>query len=297
VDEVALYSAAPRDYLTTVSRVHFHWWSHRFYDANDALFPGVVALALACVAFAGGRAWRNARARMLLAIGLAGFVLSFGPAVPAYRWLYEHLPLLQGIRGAARFGYLVLFAVAGLAAFGLAALRRWQATRRPGCWPRHWRVSPPSTWRRSLRRSAYPLRRIPPITPCSERRRRGCRSALPTPARSPGTPRGPGLHRPLAAPRQRLQRARTGYAARSAVDVPPADALDELRQLGVTHVVVRLTPCRSSRTATRPEFVTVASARRSASTAFGSRSDEGFGPSGQPSGWRGGLLEGRRLAS
>jgi hypothetical protein len=58
-----------------------------------------------------------------MAMGLAGLVLSFGTLVPGYHFLYEAVPLLQGIRASVRFGYLVLAAVAALAAFGLAAMR------------------------------------------------------------------------------------------------------------------------------------------------------------------------------
>jgi hypothetical protein len=125
VAEVALYSAEPRDYLTTVARIHYRLWSGRFYEpGTDALFPGALALGLAAFAIGSGLAMREPQARMLLFIGVAGVTLSFGPVVPGYRLLYEQIPLLQGIRGAARFGYLGTVAVAGLAAFGLAAIGR-----------------------------------------------------------------------------------------------------------------------------------------------------------------------------
>jgi hypothetical protein len=130
--EVASYSADWRDWLTTAGRLHFAAWSHRFYDSTDALFPGVVPLMLASVAIGSGAALRDPRARMLLVIAVAGFALSFGPAFPPYAWLYEALPLLQGIRGAARFGYLTIFAVAGLAAYGLARLQRRAGPGRHG---------------------------------------------------------------------------------------------------------------------------------------------------------------------
>jgi hypothetical protein len=124
LDEVARYSAAPGDYLATGGQLHFALWSRRFYRATDALFPGFIALGLTLWAIARGRAFRDPRARMALAFGLAGFVLSFGPRVPLYGLLYAWIPLLQGIRGAARFGHLALMSVAILAGFGLAELRR-----------------------------------------------------------------------------------------------------------------------------------------------------------------------------
>ncbi|MDE3156176.1 MAG: hypothetical protein KGN76_13825 [Acidobacteriota bacterium] len=125
LDDVALYSASWRDYLTTPARFHYWLWSHAFFSSTG-LFPGFVGLALTGVALATG-ALRDRRARMCLAFGVAGVALSFGPAMPGYAILYDLLPPLQGIRGAARFGYLGLVAVAVLGGFGLAALRR----RRP----------------------------------------------------------------------------------------------------------------------------------------------------------------------
>jgi len=93
----------------------------------------VVATVLAVIGLAARPVWRDARTRMALAIGAAGVALSFGPALPGYRHLYDWLPLLQGVRGAARFGFLALVSVAILAGFGLAALRaRWGRRR---WWP------------------------------------------------------------------------------------------------------------------------------------------------------------------
>jgi hypothetical protein len=133
LDEVALYSSTWRDYLSTAGRLHYAVWSHRFLEGSTALFPGVTALALAAVACAARPGLRDARIRMAAAIGVAGFALSFGPALPGYATLYRWLPLLQGVRGAARFGFLVLVAVAVLAGFGAAALRARCGGRR--WWP------------------------------------------------------------------------------------------------------------------------------------------------------------------
>ena len=60
---------------------------------------------------------------MLVAIALTGLVLSLGPAVPLYGWLFEALPPLRAIRVASRWGVLFLTAAAVLAGFGAAALR------------------------------------------------------------------------------------------------------------------------------------------------------------------------------
>jgi hypothetical protein len=119
LDEVGYYAAAARDYLTTPSRLYA--WA----GGTTALFPGLAALTLAAIAIVSGNAWRDARARMCLAFGAFGVLLSFGPAVaPPYEFLYSTVPLLLPIRNSARIGYLGLVAVAVLAGFGMALLRR-----------------------------------------------------------------------------------------------------------------------------------------------------------------------------
>jgi len=124
IDEVAGYSATVASYLSTGARVHFSTWSEPYYHrAGESLFPGVTALLLAGGAVLTGLAWRDRRARMLLAMAAVGLLFSFGPRYEPYRTLYEHLPLLQGLRAVARYGHLVIFGVGALAAFALAAWR------------------------------------------------------------------------------------------------------------------------------------------------------------------------------
>jgi len=122
LEETARYSAAWTDYLAAPGRVYFDWWGKRFFQ-GDALFPGITATALAVVGVV-TFGWRDRRARMILALGIAAFALSFGPAFPPYQWLYRVFPLLSGIRGAVRFGEITLVAIGVLAGFGLAALSR-----------------------------------------------------------------------------------------------------------------------------------------------------------------------------
>ena len=121
--EVRMYSASWTDYLMTPGRLHYAWWSHRF-AGGTALFPGFVGLGLTGIAIWPGGALRNQRARMCLAAGLCGVLLSFGPKLPGYATLYELVLPLHAIRAAARFGYLGIVAVAMVAGFGLAELRR-----------------------------------------------------------------------------------------------------------------------------------------------------------------------------
>ncbi len=124
LEEVSLYSAHITNYLATGGRLHFDTWSHTFYGyGGDSLFPGVLALSLAAVAIGSGVAFRDVRARMAVAFGVAAFALSFGPAFPGYAVLYEVFPLMTGIRGASRFGQLWLVAIAILAGFGWLKLR------------------------------------------------------------------------------------------------------------------------------------------------------------------------------
>ena len=90
---------------------------------SDALFPGLTVLPLLAVWRSSIRRGHRGRVRMLVAIGLLGVVLSFGPAMPVYGWLFEAVPLLRATRVAARWGILFLTAVAVLAGLGAAALR------------------------------------------------------------------------------------------------------------------------------------------------------------------------------
>jgi hypothetical protein len=122
LEETTRYSAEWTDYLAAPGRIYFEWWGKRFFQ-GDALFPGVTALVLALVGIVAG-GWRDRRARMTLALGLAAFALSFGPAFPPYRWLYRVFPPLTGIRGAVRFGEITLVAIGVLAGFGVARLQR-----------------------------------------------------------------------------------------------------------------------------------------------------------------------------
>jgi hypothetical protein len=133
IDDVRIYSAGWTDYLATTGRIHYAWWSHRVSEGRTALFPGVLAVLLALVAVGRGSAWTDRRARMALAFGAVGFLLSFGASLPGYEWLQAHVPLFQGIRAAARWGLLFLIAVAILAGYGVAILeRRWRHRR---WWP------------------------------------------------------------------------------------------------------------------------------------------------------------------
>jgi hypothetical protein len=129
-DDVALYSATWHDWLSTGGQVH-RWWSDALgRGATSALFPGVAVTALALMPVVTGQVWRDARLRMVAAIGVAGAVLALGAHLPGYETAFRWIPLLQGIRVVSRFGWLTLLAAAVMAGFGLAAWRARLAPRR-----------------------------------------------------------------------------------------------------------------------------------------------------------------------
>lgn len=132
LDEVARYSGTWQDYLISPGRLHFSAWSHAIWGAGGKtpLFPGIVATALALVGVVWGLI-RDKRVRMWAGVVAAAVLISFGTNLPGYGLLYEWLLPLRGIRSPVRAGHLALIAVAALAGFGLAALRR-RVGPRPG---------------------------------------------------------------------------------------------------------------------------------------------------------------------
>jgi hypothetical protein len=131
LEVVSQFAAAPADYLAAAARVHA-WWSVAFSrQGGTDLFPGIAAIGLACAgawaAFRDGGPSRR-RAIALIVVAICGIVLSFGPSTFIYRWLYEWVEPLRGLRAAARFGFLFLVAVALLAGLGVAWLERRMAS-------------------------------------------------------------------------------------------------------------------------------------------------------------------------
>ena len=235
-------SATWLDYLNTPARFHAVWSSH-FYGGASALYPGSVAIVLTSFAMASGVAFRDARARMALAFGVAGVALSFGPAFPGYARLYHLLLPLQGIRSAARFGYLGIVSTGVLAGYGVAEIRkRW-----PG---RRWwtaaiasllvaatadalaapidyvHAGPIPRLAKTLRGSAAIVVHIPFFTP--DRVFHNAEYVLESTAN----------WRPMLNGYSGLVPDSYAAHARALQDFPARDAIDELRRLGVTHVWV-----------------------------------------------------------
>jgi hypothetical protein len=132
LDEVRKFSATWVNYLATGGTFHINTWGAPFWAMGhgDGLFPGVMGLTLTLVAIVTGVAFSDRRARMVLAFGVVCFCLSFGPAFPLYKVVYAVFPAMAAVRGAARFGQMVLASVAILAGFGLVAVQR----RLPTAW-------------------------------------------------------------------------------------------------------------------------------------------------------------------
>jgi hypothetical protein len=105
-----------------------------------ALFPGAIVVALAAAGIAFG--WRGDARPLVLAmtaVGAIGFTLSLGPDGfgPLYTTLHRFVFGFQAVRAPARFGVLVMFALATLAAVG------WRELGRGAHHPHRFRLSPP----------------------------------------------------------------------------------------------------------------------------------------------------------
>jgi hypothetical protein len=133
------FSASLRQYLMVPpgSAVHGRWLPSDDTPvaggyAVDALFPGLVTLALSVWGLMRGRG----RTRwFFLLLALSSAVLSFGPRLylapgqPAgleiglpYAWLYAAVPGFKALRAPVRFDALVMLSLAVLAGYGVAAI-------------------------------------------------------------------------------------------------------------------------------------------------------------------------------
>lgn len=123
LEQIPDFSATPAGYLASQSWVHRGWTAPFVTVDTNLWFPGVTALVLAAIGIAVG--WRTSKlARWAMALIIVGFVLSLGTMTPFYAWLYHLVRPMQGIRAAARFGILALGGIALLAAVALAWVER-----------------------------------------------------------------------------------------------------------------------------------------------------------------------------
>ena len=119
----AEFSAGLPEYLSSFS------WLHAFLPkANEPLFPGFIALALAATALLTAARERE-RKWCWVAVGLLGVALSLGPSLGLFTFLYNVAAPYRALRVPSRAGVLFLLAVALLAAIGLTRLTQM---KRPG---------------------------------------------------------------------------------------------------------------------------------------------------------------------
>ena len=122
------------DYLSTVSRLHYPLWSHRFVGRSIApAFPGVVALVLTGLALSWPETRRDSRVRMCAVAAIGCVALSMLPRTDIFPLLYRMVPGFMAIRIVARIGQIVLLMLAVIAGFGVAGLHRRFGTAR--AWP------------------------------------------------------------------------------------------------------------------------------------------------------------------
>lgn len=155
--EARLYSADWRAYLA--SPAHAHAWILRLLGHwNEVLFPGFV---LTLLGVAGGASAGRRKPRVAICYGgMAAIALwaSFGPTAYLYSALARTVPIMSFLRAPARFGVVVVFALAVLAAFAVDA---WSAR------PRWRRVAWPiaALLLADIAVVPWPLRRVAPIPP------------------------------------------------------------------------------------------------------------------------------------
>ena len=122
------------DYLSTVSHLHYGWWSHRFVAVSQSInFPGITVLVLAAVGVLARPGTRDPRVSMCAAIAVGCAAVSMVPRLPGYDKVHDLVPLFWAVRAQAHMGQVVLLSLALLAGFGLARLRPAWGTRR-GWW-------------------------------------------------------------------------------------------------------------------------------------------------------------------
>jgi hypothetical protein len=116
--ETATYSATLTSYLSSPASNWLYGWTSEIGGPELRLFPGIVAIGLAAIAF-----WRPRRTTWAYIAVLAfAFVASLGANAPLFGALRVYLDPYGMVRVPARFGALVLLALGALAGIGAARL-------------------------------------------------------------------------------------------------------------------------------------------------------------------------------
>ena len=130
--ESRLYSAVPRDWLTTTSfnpgQAFLKWRS----DSERSLYPGTAALVLSAAGVLGFLFTKRnggliASGAVLAGLGILGSFGPAGPVVPALKVVFPFV--FSGIRAFTRFGCVSQIGFGLLAAAGCAALLEWTRSR------------------------------------------------------------------------------------------------------------------------------------------------------------------------
>lgn len=146
-DEPLGYSAEWSDWL--IASLHNHLWGERTNDGSVDperwLFPGALVLVLAVIGIVYALLTRHRDALATAVLWtLLGIFGSLGLRFPLHSFFYEHVPLFGGIRAPARWAMVAYCGLALLAAFGVSALMQSRRRRRGSDGPEptngsHWR--------------------------------------------------------------------------------------------------------------------------------------------------------------
>jgi hypothetical protein len=137
--EIDMNSADVISYVSPPEGIGIWQWlpTASAVEAEKALFPGILFIALGCAAAVHTRRSSDQARRLVIlygAIAAVAVVISFGPHVSAwgvkltdhgpYDWLWWVVPGWDGMRVPARFGSVALLALAVIGAIGAAILLR-----------------------------------------------------------------------------------------------------------------------------------------------------------------------------
>jgi hypothetical protein len=120
-EDAAAYSLPPKALVGLVAPWVYGRGPDNFtgdWDRVEVGYAGAVALLLAL--YGAWRARREPLARFLVIFGALALLLALGEHTPLHRAVYQ-LPLMNSLRAPARFVLLFDFALAGLAAMGVAS--------------------------------------------------------------------------------------------------------------------------------------------------------------------------------
>ncbi|MEI6338719.1 MAG: hypothetical protein WCQ57_09085 [Verrucomicrobiota bacterium] len=129
----AMFSFPPENLITLLAPFFFGgmsgvpYWG-RCYLWEMVPFISVTAVVLAIHGLCRGPGWVR---RIALPMVLLTFVLALGAHTPLFRFLYDHVPGFNGLRGNSKFGFQTILFVTLVAGAGLDALIRKPVRLRP----------------------------------------------------------------------------------------------------------------------------------------------------------------------